>query len=131
MGVIRVNCAGSLGPVGETPEQSRDGRAPDPWVSGASARPTYDIEDVIGYEALWESMERCRRGVAWKGSVASFCLNAPANIARLCDELHDGTYEPRPPRRMTVTSPKRREIVCISFRDRIVQRSYNDVVIYP
>ena len=127
--MIRDIGTGSPHPAGDGPEQRREGRAPAPSGSGASAPPT--IEDVIGYEALWDSMEKCRKGVMWKGSVASFCLNAPVEIARLCDELHDGTYMPRRPKRFTVTYPKRREIVGIAFRDRVVQRSYNDVVIYP
>ena len=67
----------------------------------------------------------------WKGSVASFVLNGAEQVARLCDELHDGTYRPRPVSRFTVTSPKRREIVGISFRDRVYQRSLNDNVVYP
>ena len=117
--------------MGYGPEQRRDGRASGPRACGASEHPTYEIEDVIGYDALWESMERCRRGVSWKASVQSFILNAPVEVARLCDELHSGTYRPRPIRTFQVTYPKRRDIVCISFRDRVVQRSYNDNVIYP
>ena len=113
------------------PEQRREGRAPILLDGGASTPPTYDIEEVIGYDALWESMEKCRKGVAWKGSVQSFLLNAPAELLKLCDQLHDGTYQPREPKHFTVTYPKRREIVGIAFRDRIVQRSYNDNVIYP
>lgn len=29
-------------------------------------------EDVISYEALYNSMMKCKRGVMWKGSVAFF-----------------------------------------------------------
>ena len=67
----------------------------------------------------------------WKSSVASFVLNGAESISRLCDELHNGTYKPRPVSRFTVTSPKRREIVGISFRDRVYQRSLNDNAVYP
>lgn len=112
------------------PERQRgDGGVPrdGPPVSA----PAVDPEDVIGYDALWESMERCRRGVTWKGSVARFVMDAPYEIARLCDELHDGTYRPREPHRFVVTSPKRRDILGIPFRDRVVQRSYNDNLLYP
>ena len=31
-------------------------------------------EEIIGYEALYESMEKCRLGVLWKDSVAHFVL---------------------------------------------------------
>lgn len=126
---IRDIGTGSLRPVGAIPEQRWGGRASVLLDRGASGHP--DIEDVIGFDALWDSMLRCRRGVMWKGSVQSFLLNAPENIARLCDELHDGTYQPRRTRTFTVTSPKRRDIVCICFRDRVVQRSFNDNAIFP
>ena len=128
---IREVGTGSLRPVGERPEQGRGRRASALWGDGAAAVPTIDPEDVIGFDALWESMMRCRRGVMWKASVQSFVLNGPENIARLCDELHDGSYRARPTTSFTVTSPKRREIMAIPFRDRVVQRSYNDNAIYP
>ena len=134
-GVVRDSGTGSLSPVAGWADGPREQRGGDAiaLVGGmaASAPDRISIEDVIGYDALWESMERCRRGVMWKGSVQSFVLNAPAEIGRLCDELHDGTYQPREPRRFTITSPKRREIVGVAFRDRVVQRSYNDNAIYP
>lgn len=135
VGVVRDSGTGSLSPVAGWADGPREQRGGDAiaLVGGmaASAPERIDIEDVIGYDALWESMERCRRGVMWKASVQSFVLNAPAEIGRLCDQLHDGSYEPREPRRFTITSPKRREIVGIAFRDRVVQRSYNDNAIYP
>jgi len=89
------------------------------------------LESIIGYDALWDSMMKCRRGVMWKSSVASFVLNGAESVSKLCDELHDGTYRPRPVSKFTVTSPKRREIVGISFRDRVYQRSLNDNGVYP
>lgn len=92
---------------------------------------TPDIEDVIGYDALWESMERCKRGVMWKPSVARFVMDAPYEIERLRRELHEGTYRQGQPRRFVVTSPKRRAILGIPFRDRVVQRSFNDNLLYP
>ena len=117
-------------PAGTTREQcGGDGRA----LRGGrpASAPGIDIEDVIGYDALWDSMMKCRRGVMWKTSVSSFYLNAAEQVARLCDELHDGTYRPRPPVHFTVTSPKRREIVGISFRDRVYQRSLVDNCVVP
>ena len=36
-----------------------------------------DEEAIIGYDALYDSMEKCMRGVSWKASVAHFVLNAP------------------------------------------------------
>lgn len=88
-------------------------------------------ERVIGYDALYESMRRCRKGVIWKDSVASYCLNAVERTAKLNNELMAGTYKARPPVRFRITSPKPREIASITFRDRVYQRSLNDNIVYP
>lgn len=89
------------------------------------------IESVIGYDALYESMTKCIKGVLWKDSVASFYLRAGENISRLCEELHNGKYKAKPPKHFMVTSPKPREIASVAFRDRVYQRSLNDNVVYP
>lgn len=90
-----------------------------------------DEEATIGYDALYDSMERCMRGVSWKASVAHFVLNAPEEVLKLETQLRDGSYKPRPPKHFTVTSPKPREISSIAFRDRVYQRSLNDNALYP
>ena len=88
-------------------------------------------ENVIGFEALYDSMMKCKRNVMWKDSVAHYYLNAIEETIRLEEQLKKGTYKAKKPVVFTVTSPKRREIVSISFRDRIYQRSLNDNAIYP
>lgn len=90
-----------------------------------------DDEAIIGYDALFDSMMKCKRGVMWKDSVANFTLNGVREIAALSNDLMEGRYRERPHKYFTVTSPKRREIMSISFRDRVYQRSLNDVGIYP
>lgn len=90
-----------------------------------------DTELITGFDALWLSMMKCKRGVMWKDSVANFVLNGVKEATKLSDDLNDGTYVERPHKYFTVTSPKRREIMSISFRDRVYQRSLNDVAIYP
>ena len=49
-----------------------------------------DDEAIIGYEALWESMAKCKRGVLWKDSVANFVLNAPRELVRLARLVREG-----------------------------------------
>lgn len=90
-----------------------------------------NLEEIIGYEALWDSMMKCKCGVIWKDSVAYFVLNGIEEVGRLEDQLKDGTYKERPHKYFKVTSPKPRDIMSISFRDRVYQRSLNDVAIYP
>lgn len=90
-----------------------------------------NIEDIIGFEALWDSMMKCKRGVIWKDSVAGFCLDAIRQVSHLYDELVDGIYKERPHKYFTIRYPKERAIMSISFRDRVYQRSLNDIGIYP
>lgn len=89
------------------------------------------LENVIGYEALYESMLKCKKGVMWKDSTASFRMNAIERCMRLSEELKTGKYKPSPPVYFQVTSPKRRDIASVSFRDRVYQRSLNDNEVYP
>ena len=89
------------------------------------------LEKVISFEAIFESMMKCKKGVIWKDSAASFHLNGIEQSLKLSRELHDGTYKGRPPKKFMITSPKPREAVSIAFRDRVYQRSMNDNVIYP
>ena len=120
----------SPSPAGTTREQGGgDGRVPRD--GRPISAPGYSEEDVIGFDALWESMTKCRRGVMWKGSVASFVLNGAESVSKLADELADGTYEPRKTSTFQVTSPKVRTITSTPFRDRVYQRSLNDNVLYP
>ena len=88
-------------------------------------------EDIIGVDALHESMRKCSKGVRWKGTVAYYRHHWTDEIQKLSDELHDGSYKERKAKFFTVTEPKRREIMSIHFRDRVYQRSLNDVAIYP
>jgi len=89
------------------------------------------LADVIGFDALYESMQKCCRGVRWKESTLYFYLHAIERTMQLEEQLKNGTYKQRKPQKFTITSPKRREIVSIGFRDRVYQRSLNDNAIYP
>lgn len=90
-----------------------------------------DEESVIGFDALYESMMRCKKGVIWKDSVAAYYHRAIERTEKLCADLRNGTYKAAPPKHFTITSPKPREIASIAFRDRVYQRSLNDNVVYP
>lgn len=92
---------------------------------------TLEDEKIIGFEALWESMQKCKCGVMWKDSVANFVLNGIQEVARLSGELEDGTYKERTHKYFEIQYPKPRKIMSIAFRDRVYQRSLNDVAIYP
>lgn len=88
-------------------------------------------EEIVGFDALYDSMEKCKRGVRWKDSVAHYHLNALEETIKLERDLRQGTYKAKRPKEFTVHSPKQREILSVSFRDRVYQRSLNDNAIYP
>lgn len=103
----------------------------DGTATHATGEDEMDIEEIISFEALYNSMNKCVKGVLWKDGVASFYHNWIRELLRLERELHTGTYRERKPIFFTLTEPKVREIMSIAFRDRIFQRSLNDVAIYP
>jgi len=85
----------------------------------------------LSYDALYESMRKCKRGVMWKSSVARFVLNGVEETLILQESLENGTYKPRKPHRFRIMKPKPRNLCSISFRDRVYQRSLNDNELYP
>ena len=91
----------------------------------------FDPESVIGFDALYESMWKCKRGVVWKDSAAAYYHRSIERTARLSRELHDGTYHAAPTKHFKILYPKPREIASVAFRDRVYQRSLNDNVVYP
>ena len=90
----------------------------------------YEDDEIIGFDALWDSSLKCKNGVMWKDSPASFIHNGIEQNIKLHDELVNGTYRERPHKYFTVTEPKKRDVMSIAFRDRVYQRSLNDNAIY-
>ena len=100
-------------------------------VSANNAGDFMDEESVIGFDALYDSMLKTKKGVLWKDSVAAYYHRGIERTEKLCDDLHNGKYKPSPPKHFMITSPKPREIASIAYRDRVYQRSLNDNVVYP
>lgn len=89
------------------------------------------IENIMGYDALFDSLQKCKRGVGWKSTTGYYVHNWNTELLKMEEELKNGTYQKREPRFFMITEPKRREIMSIHFRDRIYIRSLNDNAIYP
>ena len=87
--------------------------------------------DIIELDTLYESMHKCLKHVSWKSSVTSFRLDWLEKLGKLADDLESGNYKARPPGLVIVKYPKYRECLCVTFRDRIYQRSLNDNALYP
>ena len=92
---------------------------------------TTSINDIVGYDALFDSLQKCKRGVGWKTTTGYYVHNWNTELLRMEEELKNDTYKKRKPKFFTITEPKRREIMSIHFRDRIYIRSLNDNAIYP
>lgn len=90
-----------------------------------------DFTESTEFEALYDSMWKCKRGKMWKASVARFVTHGIEETLKLEEEIKDGKYKPRKPHTFTLTYPKVRPCSSTHIRDRIVQRSLNDNVVYP
>ena len=116
-------------PKGKNNDYAMPGTCAPDWLS--TRRRYKMIETITDFEHLYESMNKCRRGVGWKDSVMSYTLNGIERNLRLEEKLKDGTYTPSPTKAFKITNPKPRDIISVSFRDRVYQRSLNDNVLYP
>lgn len=85
----------------------------------------------MDFEHFYIAMVKCKRNVMWKESVSRYFLNGIEETIKLTDEVAYGAYKPRAPFTFTITSPKKREILAVSFRDRCYQRPINDDLLYP
>lgn len=90
-----------------------------------------NLEESLSFEALYESMWKCKRGKMWKTSVARLVEHGIEETLKLEQQLASGTYQPRKPHEFELTYPKRRPCSSTHIRDRIVQRSVNDMILYP
>ena len=81
-------------------------------------------------EALYAAYLTARRGKRKKAAVAGFERRLGANLQQLHEELHSGSYSPRPYTTFQVTEPKPRLIFAPNFRDVVVQHAIY-TVIYP
>ena len=90
-----------------------------------------ELAEALKAEALYDSMWKCRRGKMWKASVARYVLHGIDSTLELEEQLAKDRYKPRKPRKFTLYYPKVRPCSSTHIRDRIVQRSLNDNVIYP
>ena len=87
-------------------------------------------EDTL--EAAWRTVKRNRGGAGTDHqSIEAFERNLPEEMARLSEELREGTYRPRPIRREYIDKPGSKEkrplgIPCV--RDRVVQAALRLVI---
>ena len=89
-----------------------------------------EYKDTITFEALYDGLQKCKRGVMWKDSVAGYSANGLKNTYLLRQELVSSKYKLRPYQQFVVTDPKRREVMATQIRDRQYQRALCDGYLY-
>ncbi|MDL2220828.1 RNA-directed DNA polymerase [Eubacteriales bacterium OttesenSCG-928-N14] len=88
-------------------------------------------EAMSSFEALQAAHKKARCCKRYKPEVMAFEQDLNTNLITLCRELADGSYRLPPYQTFMVHEPKRREICCLPYRDRVVQRSLCDNVLIP
>ena len=76
-------------------------------------------------------MQKCKRGVIWKRSVAVYVAQGLTNVYQLEESLGNGTYKIDKYAEFEIHEPKHREILSTRIKDRVFQRSLCDNVVYP
>lgn len=90
----------------------------------------YLFEQAFTREALLSAFHAAARHKRGKRACFQFEKHLATNLAALHDELHAGTYRPRPYYSFMVHEPKTRQIYAPAFRDLVVQHAIYAVV-YP
>ena len=85
----------------------------------------------FSFSSLYDSMTRCKKGVMWKQSVISFFMNGITRCLKMENDFINNSYKASDPKFFKIYRPKEREIISTTFKDRIPQRSVNDLVLYP
>ncbi|MBR6102642.1 MAG: hypothetical protein IKP95_09450 [Ruminococcus sp.] len=83
-------------------------------------------ELVCSYDSLYHALQKCKKGVMWKDSVAGFVKNGLINCLLLKEDLDSGRYKLGKYSVFEITEPKRRVIVSTRIKDRVFQRSLCD-----
>ncbi len=79
-----------------------------------------DTGQPIALAELYEAYGECRRHKRQTHNALAFELDYEANLARLCDDINTGRYQPGCSIAFIVDRPVKREIFAADFRDRIV-----------
>lgn len=87
------------------------------------------INSIFSFENLYNAYLKCLKGVKWKYSVQNYMLNACFRIARLRKRLINKTYQLGATHVVDVYKNSHKQIIALSFEDRIVVRCIFDNVL--
>lgn len=86
------------------------------------------LEAVAAEENLWRAAEKARRGKRRRSDVEAFELRRESELARLREELREGSWRPGPYHFFEIFEPKRRMIAAAPYRDRVVHHAMCNVL---
>ncbi len=89
-------------------------------------------EKLLDMNVLYESFQKCKRGVYWKASVQKYESNLLINLYKLRKSLEDGTYRQKPFDEFDICERgKQRHIKALHISDRVLQRALCDEILMP
>ena len=89
------------------------------------------FEVVYDFSNLYRAYRMARKGKRWKNPVARVEANALEAVRFIQAELESGEYRPGGYFEFVVHEPKERIVQTNSFKDKIVQHSLCDEILYP
>lgn len=89
-----------------------------------------ELDEVLKLRNLYKAARKCSAGSMWKGGTALYRWDALENSVKLRNSFQDGTYKLQRYQRFNITRPKPRQITATRIRDRHIQRSACDNVLY-
>ena len=84
----------------------------------------------LEFGRMYKSLKKCCKNVRWKTSVTQYEVNGLKNTAKVTAEINSGKYKLLPYQEFQINEPKERHITATRIRDRQVQRSICDTVVY-
>ena len=84
----------------------------------------------LEFGKMYRSLKKCCKNVRWKTSVTQYEMNGLKNTAKVTAEINSGKYKLLPYQEFQIHEPKERHITATRIRDRQVQRSICDTVVY-
>lgn len=91
-----------------------------------------EFSKLTDLNLLYESFEKCKKGVNWKCSVQSFEANLLPNLLKIKKELESGNYKQKAFFEFDINERgKQRHIKSLHISDRVVQRIICDEILMP
>lgn len=91
----------------------------------------YTYDTLCDFGNLYAAYEAAKRGRTWKDSTCKYLLNALECTLYLQRQLKTGTYKLGQYHRFIIKEPKPREIMAMSFKDKVVQHCLCDKILTP